>query len=62
MKQQERTLNTIDGLENKLTLVSFHPQFLKWRDLPKGIGVGSEVFCSKGIPGISRVGGEGHSA
>jgi hypothetical protein len=34
-----------------LTLVSFHPQFLRWRGLAAGIKVGSVVQSHKGIAG-----------
>lgn len=47
IKQQ---LNDDAMLEN-VTLVAFHPQFLKWHGLPDGIGVGSVVQSHWGMIG-----------
>jgi hypothetical protein len=38
-------------LFQQVTLVSFHPQFLRWRGLAAGIQVGSMVQSHKGIAG-----------
>ena len=58
VKEQQMQLNTNPNyhqLHNRITLVTFHPQFKKWYDLPKGITVGSQVYCSsKGIPGVHK--------
>ena len=35
-----------------VTLVAFHPQFLQWRDLPRGMDVGSTVQAHKMCGGI----------
>mmetsp|Transcript_23458 Transcript_23458/g.52166 ORF Transcript_23458/g.52166 Transcript_23458/m.52166 type:complete len:427 (+) Transcript_23458:201-1481(+) len=37
-----------------VTLVPFHPLFVRWRGLPEGIGTGSEVFCHKGLAGFGK--------
>ena len=57
VKKQQENLNTNPNyphLHNQITLVSFHPQYSKWYDLPKDIKVGSQVYCSKGIPGVQK--------
>jgi len=43
----------VSGLEERcehLTLVPFHPEFLRWRGLPDGVGVGSVVSTHWGPP------------
>ena len=35
----------------RVTLVSFHPKFLRWRGLPDGISVGSIVQAHYGMIG-----------
>ena len=35
-------------LQETVTLVDFHPQFLKWRGLPLDIGVGSQIMANTG--------------
>jgi len=37
-----------------ITLVPFHPQFLRWRGLPETISVDSNIFCHKGLAGFSK--------
>lgn len=37
--------------QNKITLVPFHPKFLRWRSLPEGIGVGTVVESHWGMVG-----------
>lgn len=32
---------------SRVTLVPFHPKFLRWRGLPEGVAVGSKVKCHK---------------
>lgn len=39
-------------LQEDFTLVAFHPQFLRWRGLPEGVGVGSPVHAYKSVPGL----------
>lgn len=39
-----------------LTLVPFHPDFLRWRGLPDGVGVGSVVFTHWGFIGSKSAG------
>jgi hypothetical protein len=41
-------------LQHKVTLVSFHPEFLRWRGLPKGIKIGSVVQSHKGMDGFQK--------
>eukprot|EP00928_Gymnodinium_smaydae_P072730 TRINITY_DN56032_c0_g1_i1.p1 TRINITY_DN56032_c0_g1~~TRINITY_DN56032_c0_g1_i1.p1 ORF type:complete len:388 (-),score=44.14 TRINITY_DN56032_c0_g1_i1:132-1247(-) len=38
-------------LDDKITLVAFHPEFLRWRGLPDGVEVGSSVHSYWGTPG-----------
>ena len=38
------------------TLVPFHPEFLRWRGLPDGVGVGSVVFTHWGFIGSKSAG------
>jgi len=40
-----------DGILEGVTLVAFHPRFLRWRGLPGGVGVGSEVRSHWGAVG-----------
>jgi hypothetical protein len=51
--------NWVTGLgksyEN-VTLVPFHPDFLRWRGLPDGVGVGSVVFSHWGFIGCKSTG------
>jgi len=37
-----------------VTLVPFHPQFLRWRGLPETISVDSNIFCHRGLVGFSK--------
>eukprot|EP00930_Biecheleria_cincta_P087539 TRINITY_DN76762_c0_g1_i1.p1 TRINITY_DN76762_c0_g1~~TRINITY_DN76762_c0_g1_i1.p1 ORF type:complete len:408 (-),score=21.56 TRINITY_DN76762_c0_g1_i1:121-1221(-) len=39
------------NLDQHITLVSFHPEFLRWRGLPDGVGLGSVVQSYSGMPG-----------
>ena len=43
----------IDMLE-QLTLVAFHPRFIRWRALPSNIGVGSAVISHRGMCGFEK--------
>lgn len=40
-----------ESLDDKVTLVSFHPGFLRWRGLPEGVEVGSVVQSYWGTAG-----------
>ena len=49
----------VTGLEKScenLTLVPFHPEFLRWRGLPDGVEVGSVVLTHWGEPGSKSTG------
>ena len=37
-----------------VTLVAFHPHFLRWRALPEGVGVGTKVHAHKAIGGFQK--------
>lgn len=37
-----------------ITLVPFHPQFLRWRGLPEAVRVGDPILCHKGLAGFSK--------
>ena len=37
-----------------ITLVPFHPKFLRWRGLPETISTGSKIFCHRGLAGFSK--------
>eukprot|EP00977_Amphora_coffeiformis_P017954 scaffold6038_cov125-Amphora_coffeaeformis.AAC.2 len=39
---------------DQITLVAFHPQFLRWRSLPKGVTVGSLVRAHRGTAGFQK--------
>ena len=43
-----------EGYGGAITLVPFHPQFLRWRGLPETIQRGSNVRCHKGLAGFSK--------
>jgi hypothetical protein len=43
-----------ENLQQTISLVSFHPQFLRWRGLPKGINVGSVVQSHRGMGGFQK--------
>ena len=38
----------------QLTLVAFHPKFIRWRALPSNIGVGSVVHSHRGMCGFEK--------
>lgn len=38
----------------KVTLVSFHPEFLRWRGLPEDLTVGSVVLSHRGLSGFQK--------
>lgn len=38
----------------EVTLVSFHPEFLRWRGLPEGIDIGTNVQSHKPIGGFQK--------
>ncbi len=44
--QNTETTHTTDIL-SQVTLVPFHPKFLRWRGLPEGITVGSKAKCHR---------------
>lgn len=37
-----------------ITLVPFHPQFLRWKGLPDTISNGSKILCHRGLAGFSK--------
>lgn len=37
-----------------ITLVPFHPHFVRWRGLPETISTGSSVLCHRGLAGFSK--------
>ena len=37
-----------------ITLVPFHPRFVRWRGLPETIAAGSSVRCHRGLAGFSK--------
>ena len=39
---------------DEITLVSFHPQFLRWRGLPTNISVGSRVQSHRNVGGMQK--------
>ena len=39
---------------NAITLVAFHPAFLRWRGLPESISIGCTIRCHKGLAGFSK--------
>ncbi|CAE8607242.1 unnamed protein product, partial [Polarella glacialis] len=41
-RQLQRRLKT---LSSKVSFVTFHPAFLRWRSLPPGLGVGSQILA-----------------
>ena len=43
-----------EDLLQKVTMVSFHPNFLRWRGLPKGFTIGSTVQSYKPIGGVQK--------
>ena len=43
--------NQHQQFQNKITLVPFHPKFLRWRGLPEGIGVGTVLESHWGMVG-----------
>lgn len=51
--KEEDAGSCLDLLQ-QVTLVSFHPQFLRWRGLPSNIKVGSNVQCHKGMGGFQK--------
>lgn len=53
LRDQEDVESCLDLLQ-QVTLVSFHPEFLRWRGLPKGIKAGSVVQSHKGISGFQK--------
>jgi len=39
---------------DQLTLVAFHPNFIRWHALPNGVVVGSRVHCHRGMSGFEK--------
>jgi hypothetical protein len=39
---------------SSITLVPFHPHFVRWRGLPETISAGSKVRCHRGLDGFSK--------
>mmetsp|Transcript_27537 Transcript_27537/g.41668 ORF Transcript_27537/g.41668 Transcript_27537/m.41668 type:complete len:277 (-) Transcript_27537:97-927(-) len=42
------------GISAKVTLVSFHPEFLRWRSLPEDLTVGNVVLSHRGFSGFQK--------
>mgnify|MGYP000526251817 CR=1 FL=1 len=53
-KATDDHVTTTTCLEQQITLVAFHPQFLRWRGLAAGIDVGSVVHCHYGMAGFQK--------
>ncbi len=57
-EQPHTTAPLIGSIPSKdssaITLVPFHPQFLRWRGLPETISTGSKIFCHRGLAGFSK--------
>ena len=51
VKRMEKRLMQLE-LDLEVTLVSFHPKFLRWHGLPPGIKIGSEVRSFRAAAGI----------
>ena len=44
----------VTSILEQLTLVAFHPEFIRWRALPSNIGVGSVVHSHRGMCGFEK--------
>mmetsp|Transcript_15286 Transcript_15286/g.32069 ORF Transcript_15286/g.32069 Transcript_15286/m.32069 type:complete len:353 (-) Transcript_15286:102-1160(-) len=47
---------------SRVTLVPFHPKFLRWRGLPEGVAVGSKVKCHRSQFGTNEKSSELYAA
>ena len=52
-QQQQENADDEDALQH-ITMVAFHPKFLRWRDLPSSVGIGTVVQSYRGMPGIYK--------
>ena len=50
---KSRSQNSNDTVD-AITLVPFHPTFLRWRGLPETISTGSSIRCHRGLAGFSK--------
>jgi hypothetical protein len=53
-EQNKDDTSSSTDYRDQITLVSFHPQFLRWRGLPNGIKVGSVIYCNTAIGGFQK--------
>lgn len=45
---------TVSSIQQEITLVAFHPSFMRWRGLPEGVQVGDTIKCHKAIGGFKK--------
>ena len=54
-QQQLERFNSFNSIAmEQITLVPFHPNFVRWRGLPKDVSIGSKVRTHRGMAGFSK--------
>ncbi|KAG7348965.1 DUF1415 domain containing protein [Nitzschia inconspicua] len=49
---EDNLKETLSRMQQNISLVTFHPQFLRWRGLPDGIDVGITILAHKSTGGL----------